>query len=105
MPFLKWNTHSYVGPTRYLGRPAHRFEVTNPSPGAFPSRVIITIDEDFLALLRVDYYSIDPSPVRRLRIGGFKQFDDTWMFSELNWENRQSRESMRLSVSHFSMDR
>ena len=103
MPFLHWESYSYMGPSRYLGRPAHRFEVFNPESDVFPAKVVLTLDADFAALLQVELFDVSGSPVRRIRVGGFKQFGEAWMFSELNWENRKSRDSVRLSVSSFTL--
>ena len=104
MPYLNWESVSYIGPDRFLGRPAHRFALSNSDPASFPAKVVVTLDEDFAALLKADLYNDEDKLVKRLRIGGFKQFDEEWMFSELSWSNRLSRESVQLKVDSFSMN-
>ncbi|MEX0331328.1 MAG: hypothetical protein AB3N64_07905 [Puniceicoccaceae bacterium] len=103
MTFLNWKDASYEGPDRYLGRPAHRFVLLNPERQSFPARVVVTIDEDYAALLKADFYDENKARVKRLRIGGFKQFGNEWMFSELTWSNRPQRESVTLRVRSFSL--
>ncbi|MEX0325265.1 MAG: hypothetical protein AB3N33_04165 [Puniceicoccaceae bacterium] len=103
MPFLNWDNANYEGPDRYLGRPAHRFSLLNPEPQSFPVRVVVTVDEDYAALLKADFHDGDDVRVKRLRIGGFKQFDNEWMFSELTWSNRPQRESVTLRVRSFKL--
>jgi hypothetical protein len=102
MPYLHWKPVSYLGPDRYLGRPAHRFMLRNPDPGLSPASVIVTIDRDYAALLSAELYAADASLLKRLRITGFKQFDAAWMFSGLTWEIRDSRESIKLDVLSFA---
>lgn len=102
MDFLHWEQVEYIGPDRYLGRPAHRFALANPLPDTSPARIVVTVDEDYAALLKAEFYSPDNNLVKRMRIGGFKQFDEEWMFSELIWEMRLRRESIRLDVHSFS---
>lgn len=102
MPYLHWDDVAYLGPDRYLGRPAHRYQLHNPDPDAFPQRVIVTLDEDFAALLKADFFNTENKLQKRLRIGGFSKFNNEWMFSELNWENRAKRETVRLEVYSFS---
>ena len=101
MAYLDWETVNYVGPDRYLGRPAHRFSLTSPESNAFPARAVVTLDEDYAALLKTDLYDQNEELVKRLRVGGFKQFGDSWMFSELSWSNRITRESVKLDVQSF----
>lgn len=101
MPYLQWETITYLGPVRYLGRPAHRYELLDTSRDPFPARAVVTLDEDYAAMLRVDLFDAGGSLVQRLRVGGFRKFGDEWMFSELNWEDRATRSSTRLEVSTF----
>ena len=103
MPCLQWSDVQYVGPDRYLGRPAHRFRLLNDDPDKSPAMVVVTIDEDYAALLKLDYMNANGDVTRRIRVGGFKQFSNEWMFSELYWEHRLTRESVRLEVSAFSL--
>ncbi len=101
MPYLTWQDVEYEGPDRYLGRPAHRYALSNPDPEGFPARVVVTLDEDYAALLRGSLYDADGEVVKRIRVGGFRQYGDEWMFSSLYWEDRASRSSVRLSVDSF----
>lgn len=103
MSYLNWGNAGYEGPDRYLGRPAHRFSLLNPDPDSFPSRVVVTLDEDYAALLKADFHDADNALVKRLRVAGFKQFGNDWMFSELTWSNRRERESVTLQVRDFSL--
>ncbi len=101
MPYLHWPAPRYLGPDRHLGRPAHRFELLNPNPDGSPARVVVTLDAAHAALLRADLHEPDGRLARRVRVGGFRRFGEDWMFSELDWENRAARESMRLLVYSF----
>ena len=101
MPFLQREAVEYAGPTRYLGRPAHEFRLAAPDEDTFPAVAEVTIDEDYAALLKAGLYDNDGKLVKRLRIGGFKQFGGEWMFNELSWELRPARESVRLVVQAF----
>ena len=103
MPYLNWKQVSYVGPDRYLGRPCHRFALLNEETESSPAKVVVTLDEDFAALLKADMYDNDGKRFKRLRIGGFKQFGNEWMFSELSWSDRRSRDSVKLVLDSFSM--
>ena len=104
MPYFKWDNVTYLGPVRYLGRPAHKFILINDDASAEDAKVIVTLDEDFAVLLKSDVLNKDDTIIKRIRISGFKQFNDEWMFSELVWEHRISRESVLLKVSDFSMN-
>ena len=101
MPYFDWEGVTYLGPDRLLGRPAHRFVIVNPDPVGLPAKVIVTLDADYAAVLRTDMLDADNRVIRRMRVGGIKKFDGEWMFSELNWENRLQRSSIRLRVSSF----
>jgi len=104
MPFIYWKDLAYQGPDRYLGRPAHQYALLNPDPEDFPARAVVTLDEDYAALLSAALYNSDGKLVKRIRVGGFKQFGGEWMFSTLYWENRSARSSVRLEVDAFSLN-
>jgi hypothetical protein len=98
MPYLYWENRHYAGPDRFLGRPVHAFELRAPDGwGGDYTRVLVTLDEDFAALLRAEFYR-DGKRVERLRIGGFKQFPQGWSFSELIWEHREERRSLKWRI-------
>lgn len=103
MPFLQWTNIEYIGPDRYIGRPAHRFALINDEAGELPAKVIVTLDEDFAAMLKAEFINENDKIYKRIRIGGFKQFASGWMFSELYWEDRVKRESVRLEVDAFEI--
>ena len=103
MSFLHWTDITYLGPDRYIGRPAHRFVLVNDESGQLPSKVIVTLDEDFAAMLKAELFNDQEKIYKRIRIGGFKQFSSGWMFSELYWEDRVNRESVRLEVDAFEI--
>lgn len=102
MPYLHWDDVQYLGPDRYLGRPAHGFQLLNPDKDALPSNVVVTLDEDYAAVLKVEMYGDGLRVIKRMRVGGFKKFGDEWMVSELTWEDRRSRSSVRLNVYSFT---
>lgn len=101
MPYLRWAPPEYVGPVRFLGRPAHKFALRNPNGDAFPARVIVTVDEDYAALLEAEMVDRDGFVAKRMRVDGFRKFGEEWMFSGLTWENRRERASVRLKVYSF----
>jgi len=103
MPYLKWQNVTYIGPVRYLGRPAHQYLLTSEDSLSDEAKVVVTLDEDFAVMLKSDVMDKDDNVIKRIRISGFKQFDDVWMFSELVWEHRVSRESVVLTVGDFSL--
>ncbi|MGC9449868.1 MAG: hypothetical protein ACP5I4_00355 [Oceanipulchritudo sp.] len=103
MPYLHWERRVYLGPERHLGRPAHRFALFNPEKEAFPSKVVVTVDEDYAALLKASLFDFDGNLVKRVRVGGFGKFAGEWMFNEINWELRPTRESLKLVVDSFSL--
>lgn len=103
MPFLNWDTVEYVGPLRFLGRPAHRFQLNNPEVDKEPAFVRVVLDEDFASLLEVDIFSTDEKRLKHIRVAGFKQFGEAWMFSSLVWENQSDRSSVRLSVENYRL--
>lgn len=103
MPFLQWTDITYLGPDRYIGRPAHRFVLANDETGELPAKVIVTLDEDFAAMLKAELIDQENQTYKRIRIGGFKEFSSGWMFSELYWEDRVKRESVRLEVDAFEI--
>lgn len=102
MPYFEWKEVEYLGPDRYLGRPAHRFVLSNPQPGAFPARVTVTLDGDYAAVLKADLHDAYGSLQKRMRVGGIKKFPDGWMFSELTWEDREARSSIRLKLYSYT---
>ncbi|NDV62525.1 hypothetical protein G0Q06_08690 [Puniceicoccales bacterium CK1056] len=101
MPYYDWEDVVYLGPDRYLGRPAHRYSLANPDPEALPAKVIVTLDADYAAVLKAELLDGKDSIIKRMRVGGIKKFEDNWMFSELNWENRRQRSSIRLKVYSY----
>ncbi|MEX0323380.1 MAG: hypothetical protein AB3N63_14560 [Puniceicoccaceae bacterium] len=103
MPYLYWGQPEYLGPERYIGRPAHRYALYNLDSDAGIQKVVVTLDEDYAAILKSDSFDVDDKLVKRMRVAGFKQFASEWMFSELYWENRSTRDSLRLSVKTFSI--
>ena len=103
MPYLSWTDVVYIGPDRYLGRPAHKYIITNDSQEAPISSVVVTLDEDYAVILKSDVLDIDDNVLKRIRVSGFKQFGDEWMFSELVWEHRRSRDSVVLKVTGFDL--
>lgn len=103
MPFLNWDAVEYVGSLRFLGRPAHRFELNNPEVDKEPAFVRVVLDEDFASLLEVDTYSKDENRLKHIRVAGFKQFGEAWMFSSLVWENQSDRSSVRLAVDNYRL--
>ncbi len=103
MPYLYWGQAEYIGPERYIGRPAHRYALYNMDTNSEIRKVIITLDEDYAAILKSDAFDLNERLIKRMRVAGFKQFGSDWMFSELYWENRTTRDSIRLSVNAFSL--
>jgi hypothetical protein len=103
MPYLYWGQPEYMGPERYIGRPAHRYALYNMDSGSVIQKVVVTLDEDYAAILKSDAFDKDDKLIKRMRVAGFKQFGSEWMFSELYWENRSTRDSLRLSVKAFSL--
>jgi hypothetical protein len=101
MPYLDWQNVEYLGPDRYLGRPAHRFVLSNPHPDSFPAQATVTLDGDYAAILKADLFDATGSLLKRMRVGGIKKFPDGWMFSELNWEDREARSSIRLKLHSY----
>ncbi len=104
MPYLAWPNVSYIGPDRYLGRPAHQYIVTTNDSDSPIANVRITLDEDYAVLLKSDVLDKDDNVIKRIRVRGFKQFGNEWMFSELVWEHRLTRESVLLEVTGFELD-
>ena len=102
MPYLHWQDVQYLGPDRYLGRPAHGFQLVNPVKDAVPSNVVVTLDEDYAAVLKVEMYGNGLEVIKRMRVGGFRKFGDEWMVSSLTWEDRSARSSVRLNVYSFT---
>lgn len=103
MPFLKWEPVIYLGPKRSIGRPAHVFRLRNPDVDASLAYVDVVLDEDFAALLEATFHATDGTMLQRLRVTGFKEFPNGWMFSGLVWEDRAKRSSTRLEVLQFEM--
>ena len=101
MPYLRSERFAYLGPDRFLGRPAHRFEIGQSDSRSLPERVVVTLDEDYAALLQADLFYSSGFRSRRMRIGGFRKFGENWMASELVWENRRERSSIKLEVYSF----
>ncbi|MFO7724484.1 MAG: hypothetical protein R6V45_02960 [Oceanipulchritudo sp.] len=101
MPYLRSERASYLGPDRFLGRPAHRFEIERADGDGFPKRAVVTLDEDYAALLQTDLLDEAGFRRKRMRIGGFRKFGEDWMASELVWENRRERSSIKLNVYSF----
>lgn len=103
MEYLSWPDSEYVGPKRYLGRPAHVFRLQNPGEAGEVGFAEVWLDEDFAAVLRIELLDEEGDRVRGVRVGGFQEFEDGWMFSKLVWEERRSRASFRFDVREFSL--
>lgn len=101
MPYLDWPEVAYLGPDRFLGRPVHRFRLASPVVDSFPASVVVTLDEDYAALLEAELFDLSGFSATRVRVGGFKEFEDGWLFSTLTWEDRRARSSIRLEVYSF----
>ncbi len=100
MPFLEWDSVEYAGPDRYLGRPAHRYRLAAEKGAPV---ITVTLDETYAAVLKLEIRNVSGELLKSMRVTGFKQFDGQWMFSGLAWENRSSRESVRLEVDRFQL--
>lgn len=103
MEYLSWPDPEYVGPKRYLGRPAHVYRLANPEESGEVFSAEVWLDEDFAAVLRIELRDGEGDRVRMVRVGGFEEFADGWMFSKLVWEDRESRASFRFDVREFSL--
>ena len=66
-----------------------------------PVMAVVTLDEDYAALLKVELKDDADNRYQTIRIGGFKQLAGRWVFSELFWENRKTRDSIKLFLSDF----
>lgn len=103
MTYLEWEVRHYKGPDRLHGRPAHVFALHNPREHISPSRVEVWLDEDYAAILRIDIFATEKERTARIRVGGFREYSSGWMFSSLIWENRRTRDRIRLEVEDFSL--
>lgn len=78
MPFLRWPNLKATGWDRTRGQDCWAVEGT--AEGEPYNRVKIWIQSDYCALLRVDAFDADNTPVKRITIGSFKRLaEGVWV--------------------------
>lgn len=102
MPFLFWDDYEYEGAQRLRGRPAHLF-LMKPPPSvqkAAPElqAIRIAVDEDYHALLRVDWINQDDAVEKSYRILNFKRVDGQWLVKSIDLVDETAREKTRLRI-------
>lgn len=107
MPFLFWEDYDYEGAERLRGRPAHLF-LMKPPPSiqaAAPdlAAIRIAVDEDYHALLRVEWINREGAVERSYRILNFKRVDDQWLVKSIDLVDETTREKTRLRILSAAM--
>lgn len=107
MPFLHWQTYEYLGADRVKGRPAHLFFMEAPESlkETRPDLkgVRLAIDEDYLALLRVEMINQDDAVTKSFRILNFKKVDEEWIVKSIDLVEEESRDKTRFRVLSAAM--
>lgn len=102
MPYLYWPEFRYDGAERVKGRPAQLFTFLPPEAirAARPElqAVRAAIDDDYLALLRVDYLGVEGEVFKSLQVLNFKKVDGTWMIKAIDLIDARAREKTRFRV-------
>lgn len=107
MPFLYWENASYEGPKRIKGRPAHQFLLSPPADLVDVERgfeqVRIAVDEDYLALLRVDLLDENANVIKSYRILNFKKVSGEWIVKSIDLVDHITREKTRFHILSVAM--
>ncbi len=107
MPFLFWEDSTYEGPDRVKGRPAQVFRMRPPieTREAQPEleAVRLAIDEDYLALLRVELLGENEETLKSFRILNFKKVMEEWIVKSIDLVNEESRDKTRFRVLSAAM--
>lgn len=107
MPFLYWEEDTYEGADRVKGRPAQIFRMKPPADiqNARPEldSVRLAIDEDYLALLRVELLGEDGDALKSFRILNFKKVMEEWVVKSIDLVDEESRDKTRFRVLSAAM--
>lgn len=76
-PFLHWPEPKSIGEDRVRGRDCHVVEVR--ATGQPYARAKLWIDREYSALLRLEAFDEDGSPVKRIAITSFKRIGEIWI--------------------------
>ena len=102
LPFIYWDTFTWLKGERVLGRPAHIFEMKPPAPVELPSGTIGTVrlfvDIDFKALLRAEYFDTSGNLIRQIKVLSFKEVSGQWIPKAIDFIDEGSREKVRFEV-------
>ncbi|MDR3144019.1 MAG: hypothetical protein LBT64_00770 [Puniceicoccales bacterium] len=98
--FLEGNEYSYIGPSTIAGRRVQEFLMqTDISIGGTRiTHTKISIDEKFMAVLRVDFFDGPRKVARRISVGSFKNFDGIWMPKTVEIADFRNRSRARLHI-------
>lgn len=108
MPFLHWRNYQYLGAERVKGRPAHLFFMEAPE-SLRENRpdlkgVRLAIDEDYLALLRVEMVDLNDQVSKSFRILNFKKVSEEWIVKSIDLVEEESRDKTRFRVLSAAMN-
>jgi len=108
MPFLFWDEYEYEGAERIKGRPAHQFlmfppdEIQSIAPEL--KAVRIALDENYMALLRVEFLDQADEVFKSFRILNFKKVADEWIVKSIDLVDEQTREKTRFRIVSAAMN-
>jgi hypothetical protein len=90
----------YVAPAIVFGRPVQQFLRTAKlsMDGVNVSCVKISIDEKLMAVLQVDFLDAKRTPIRRISVNSFKNFDGLWMPKVIEIFNFKKRCRTKLEI-------
>ena len=108
LPFVYWESYTWVTSQRVLGRPAYVYDMRPENPiqsaAGVIERVRVFVDADFAALLRAEYYDGAGDLLRQIKVLSFKQVSGQWIPKALDFATAGSREKVRFEVKAAALD-
>jgi len=103
MPFNWWEDYEYAGPARVLGWPAQRFRMAAPDGGAGMApdvaSVLLTLHDDYNALMRAEAIGAAGEPLRSFRIRSFQKIGEQYIVKTIDFVDEQSGDKTRFEVT------
>jgi hypothetical protein len=104
MPFLYWETVTYLGPDRVLGRPVQRFllqpNTFQKQPNAIPSSIEIALDTTWGIWLKIIYKDANGNILRYVNVLQLQRLGEADFEETIDFKTFPSREKTRLTLRY-----
>lgn len=105
LSFMYWEDVEYWGPARVRGQPAHTFIMRAPS--ALPADidyVQVILHANYNTLIEAEIINKNGDPIKSLRMRSFKEIQEQWIVSVVDFLDEQSKDKSRFSVMRAALD-